>query len=227
VACPGLPDAERGWLNGHRPVAAAVGALALVACAKIGEDVFAHETGPFDEAVQRWVLGHQFRPLDQLFHAITVVGGINAMWALAALGTAFLLYRGRRHVVIPVLVAPAITDALISAVKRAYARPRPTGLGNGVDSSYSFPSAHATTSAAVCGTMAYVLWREQFIGPRTAIAFGVLVPLLVGFSRIYLNVHWATDVLGGWCAGLLIAVLSGFLYGSHKRRIDATRVKVQ
>jgi undecaprenyl-diphosphatase len=225
VACPDLPDAEGRRLAGHRPVAAAIAVLALAASAKIGGDVFANETGSFDEAVQRWVLARQLPALDQAFHAITVVGGINAMWALAALVTTFLAYRGRRHVVIPVLVAPAITDALISAVKGVYARPRPVGLGNGVDSSYSFPSAHATTSAAVCGTVAYVLWREQFIGPRTAIALAVVVPVLVGSSRIYLNVHWTTDVLGGWCAGVLIALLSGFLYDIHKRRIDATRVE--
>ena len=116
------------------------------------------------------------------------------------------------------LVVPVVAITLFSVVKRIYVRPRPLGLGGRVDSSYSFPSGHATASAAVCGTLAYVLWREGFIGRRTALAFAVLAPLLVGVSRLYLNVHWATDVLGGWSVGLFIAVLSAALYNHHRRR---------
>ena len=92
-----------------------------------------------------------------------------------------------------------------------------------MDSSYSFPSGHATVSAAVCCTLAYVLWREGFVGRWTALAFAVVVPILVGVSRLYLNVHWATDVLGGWIVGLMIAALSAALYDHHRRRRASPR----
>ena len=95
------------------------------------------------------------------------------------------------------------------------------GLGGIVPSSYSFPSGHATASAAVCVTLAYVLWREGFVRRPVALAFAILVPLAAGFSRIYLNVHWATDVLGGWSAGLVIAILSIVLYDRNWRRRPA------
>jgi undecaprenyl-diphosphatase len=77
-------------------------------------------------------------------------------------------------------------------------------------------------SAAVCCTLAYVLWREGLTGGRAALTLAALVPLLVGGSRLYLNVHWATDVLGGWCAGLFIAVFSAMLYDryGHRRAVN-------
>ncbi|PYP77585.1 MAG: hypothetical protein DMD35_14690 [Gemmatimonadetes bacterium] len=203
----------RDWI-----VVVLVGTGALVSFAKVGEDVFAHESTSFDGAVQAWVLTHQSPQLDTIFLWITRIGGITAMCVLALVGAAYLWYRGHRRVAAGVLVVPAVAIKLFNVVKRIYARPRPLGLGGRVDSSYSFPSGHATASAAVCCTLAYVLWREGFIGRRTALALAVLAPLLVGASRLYLNVHWATDVLGGWSVGLFIAVLSVALYNHHRRR---------
>jgi undecaprenyl-diphosphatase len=174
-----------------------------------------------DGAVQAWVLAHQYRPLHQLFFWITNAGGITAMKVLAALGAAYLWYRGRRVVGLGVILIPFITVPLFTVMKRVYARPRPRGLDGGgaaqlTDS--SFPSGHATASVAVCCTLAYVFWREGFVGRTTAILVAVLVPFVVGLSRIYLDVHWATDVLGGWGLGLLIAGLAVVLYDRYGRR---------
>jgi membrane-associated phospholipid phosphatase len=200
-----------------------LGALALLGFAKVGEDVFAHESTNFDGAVQAWMLAHQNRWADRLFFWITTIGGITGMGVLAVAGAAFLWYKRRRRVAAGVLVAPVVANTVFNVVKRIYARPRPLGLGGPVDSSYSFPSGHATESAAVCCTLAYVLWRERLIGGRVALALALVPPLSIGGSRLYLNVHWATDVIGGWCAGFLIAVLSATLYDRYLRRRAADR----
>lgn len=191
--------------------------LSLWALAKIGEDVFSHETTAFDNAVQGWMLGHQLRSLDAIFLAITIGGGITGMWVLAFAGAGFLWWRGRPREAVTVFVAPVVAVAFFNIIKRVYARPRPSGLTGVTSSSYAFPSGHATASAAVCGALAYVLWREGFVSRNASIALAVLVPLLVGVSRLYLNVHWATDVLGGWSAGLLIALFSVLLYHRQPR----------
>jgi membrane-associated phospholipid phosphatase len=203
----------REWI-----VVVLMGTAALLGFAKVGQDVFTHESTSFDGAVQAWLLAHQSPLLHTIFLWITRLGGIMGMRVLALVGAVYLWFHGHRRVAAGVLVVPAVAIMLFNVVKRIYARPRPPGLGGLVDSSYSFPSGHATASAAVCCTLAYVLWREGFIGQWTALAFAVLAPLLVGASRLYLNVHWATDVLGGWSVGLFVAVLAAALYNHHRRR---------
>ena len=217
----------RGWLTRFArdwAVVVILGTLAMVGFAKVGEDVFAHESASFDGAIQSWVLAHQTRLLDTLFLWVTTLGGITSMCALGLGAAAYLWYRDKRRVAAGVLLAPAVAVALFAVVKQLYARPRPAGLAGVVLSSYSFPSGHATASAAVWCTLAYVFWRERFVRRRTALAFAIVAPLLIGLSRIYLNVHWATDVLGGWSAGLLIAVLSAVLYDRNRRRRAAVVV---
>ena len=200
-----------------------VGAGALAGFAKVGGDVLAHESTRFDGAIQTWMLAHQLPSIATIFLWITSLGGIMGMRVLALAGAAYLWYRGHRRIAAGVLVVPIVANALFEGMKRLYARPRPLGAGGRVDSSYAFPSGHATMSAAVCCTLAYVLWREEIIGTRTALALSIIVPLLVGVSRLYLNVHWATDVLGGWSIGLLIAALSAALYNHHRRRRATVR----
>jgi membrane-associated phospholipid phosphatase len=213
----------RAWLvrfGREWAVVVGLGTLALLGAAKVGEDVMAGESTRFDDAVQHWVLAHQSAPLLAFFLVVTRVGGIAPMTGLAVLGAAYLWARGRRRVAAGVLVAPVVAVLLFNVVKRIYARARPVGLGGIVPSSYSFPSGHATASTAICCTLAYVYWREGLIARPTAVAFATAVPVLIGVSRVYLNVHWATDVIGGWCAGLLISVLCTLLYDRHRRRQD-------
>jgi undecaprenyl-diphosphatase len=196
-------------------VMALIGAAALFGFATIGADVVTHRSTRFDGAAQAWMLSHQNPRLHVAFLWITTIGGITGMRVLALVGAAYLWFHGHRRVAAGVLVLPIVSVMLFDSMKGFFARPRP---GGSVHDSFAFPSGHATTSAAVCCTLAYVLWREGFVGRWTALALAVLVPLLVGVSRLYLNVHWATDVLGGWSVGLLIAALSAMLYDHHRRR---------
>jgi Membrane-associated phospholipid phosphatase len=192
--------------------------------AKAGQDVFAHESTSFDGAVEAWMVAHQHPAAHRFFVLVTTIGGITGMRVLALAGAAFLWWRRRRLAAAGVLAVPFLANALFNAIKGIYARPRPSGLDGHVDSSYAFPSGHATVSAAVCCTLAYVLWREGFLRGWIALTLAIGVPLLVGISRLYLDVHWATDVLGGWCVGLLIAVLVAALHDRFRQRRIITGV---
>lgn len=135
---------------------------------------------------------------------VTALGG----WTLATLITAaivgWLLLAGRGRQALFVAVAVLGAALLAQALKGVVERPRPDLVPHGVAVfTYSFPSGHATHAAATYLTLSALLARFQ---PRRrlkiyTIALGVLVTLAVGLSRIYLGVHWPSDVLAGWTLG--------------------------
>lgn len=199
-------------------VVALIAAMGLFA--KIGEDVFEHESRAFDGAVRSWTLAHQTVLGRRVFIAITLSCGTGPMVALAAV-VALWLWRARgRHVAAAVVAAATVSTACFVAVKEIFARTRPIGAAAFLHRvTYSFPSGHATSSAAVLGTIAYVLWRERLVSARV-VAWGAAVAvLLIGLSRVYLDLHWATDVLGGWCLGFGVAAASAALYERWRSRI--------
>lgn len=174
-------------------------------------------TPAFDIAVREWVVAHQAPALVTFFIWVSRIGATRNMYGLALAGAAYLWYRGQRPGAVGVILATVGAIALFEGLKRLIGRARPPGLGYVFEgNTYSFPSAHSTASAAVCCALAYVFWREGIINRTVALWVGIGTPVLVGMSRVYLDMHWATDVLGGWTAGLLVAAL--FLVPYHRSR---------
>lgn len=131
-------------------------------------------------------------------------GEIATAIALAA-AAIFLLWR-RHHLVVPLLVALAGAGATVRAVKGLVLRARPGAeLAHYVEASFAFPSGHGATAAALYGFLAYALARDAATRTRRAgvILAALAVILTVGLSRMYLGVHFLSDVLGGYLVGLL------------------------
>lgn len=195
----------------HWLVVVGVSTAAVLVFVAIAEDVAERETAPFDSAVRAWSLAHRTALLDPLFAALTWVGAPLVMGTLALLAAATLWrWRGAR-VAAASVVSPVVVLALIALLKLLFHRVRPAGALQYTHLGYSFPSGHASGSMAVAVTLAYVLAREQLV-PRWAGAVAVVFSLLVGWSRIYLDVHWATDVIGGWAVGLAVAAAGAAVY---------------
>jgi undecaprenyl-diphosphatase len=178
----------------------------------VGEDVFNKESGPFDEPIRKWVLAHQNEAVRDAFLVVTRIAAPSVIIPTTAALGAWLWNKKGLPIAGAVVMSPAISLAIFLAAKRLYKRKRPEGGARLHELTYAFPSGHSAASAAVFGTTAYVLWREKMISRETAALIGGVVPFVVGSSRVYLDVHWATDVLGGWSVGALVAALSGVAY---------------
>jgi membrane-associated phospholipid phosphatase len=189
-----------------------VSAVALLVFADVGEDVAERSTGPLDNAVRGWFLNHQTASIYKLAFAITWAGSPLVMVLVAIAAGIFFYRRSGRSKAGVVVAAPAVGGLISGVTKLLFGRARPAGGALLNENTFSFPSGHAATSAAVAVTLCYVLARERLISWPWAIALGAAIPLLVGLTRLYLDVHWVTDVVGGWMVGLFVAALSAAMY---------------
>jgi Membrane-associated phospholipid phosphatase len=196
----------------HTIVLIGLSTVALAACAKLGEDVFDKETAPFDEPIRKWVLAHQSAAADRFFLAASVVGGPSVIVPLSVVAGVWLRSRRNLPIAGAVLLAPAAALTLFTLIKLAYRRQRPAGGALRGERTFSFPSGHSAASAAVFGTLAYVLWREELLDDDPAVALALIPATIIGASRVYLDVHYATDVLGGWAVGGVVAAMSAMVY---------------
>jgi undecaprenyl-diphosphatase len=196
---------------------AVVSGIAISVFADLGEDVAAKSTTAFDNSVRAWVISHQNPIIYKVAYVITWIGSPAVMVLLAvAAGVWFYGRKGRSKAGV-VIAAPAVGGLLSGVIKVLFGRVRPAGSAILNEKSFSFPSGHAATSAAVVVTLCYVMAREGMISWTTAVVVGGGIPLIVGLTRIYLDVHWTTDVIGGWAVGLFVAALSAALYEYLRR----------
>lgn len=148
--------------------------------------------------------------LPGIMRDITALGGVAAL-TLVVLSTAiYFLLVGKKGAALFVLVAVTGGTAISHGLKALFDRPRPELVPNApVELTASFPSGHAMLSAVTYLTLGVLLTRIE--APRRVHAFflavAVVVTVLVGISRVYLGVHWPTDVLAGWCLGAAWALL--------------------
>jgi membrane-associated phospholipid phosphatase len=202
--------------------------LFAVACVALGyvfvsfgSEVAERETVTFDHAVRGWVIAHQ-DPLGRAFFGTLTWLGSSWLLLPAALLLGWrLVRRGARVRPLLLAVTPLLFWLLVALLKRRYRVTRPPA-GVAADLGFSFPSGHASMSMAAAVVLSYVLVREGF-APRWALVAGPVLAIVVGLSRIYLDVHWASDVLGGWAVGAAYGAACCALYAWARRRAVARR----
>jgi len=115
----------------------------------------------------------------------------------------YLFYKNHRPHSLLLLVAMGGNAAFVALFKTLVQSPRPLN-GVIIDTGYSFPSGHTAGSIVFCGVLAYFAWQHwKTTKPRTLLIISAaIIPSVVGFDRLYLNVHWFSDVLGGCMLGL-------------------------
>ena len=148
--------------------------------------------------------------LDQLMYAISYLGNARTIVALGLAAVIVALLAGHRVDAILLVLATAGSALFFELIKLLVGRMRPP-LEDAriVQGGFSFPSGHSTVAATFYGTVAFLLIRGLRGEPLRVLigVFAGLIILAVGVSRVYLGVHYPSDVLAGWAAGTLWVVL--------------------
>jgi membrane-associated phospholipid phosphatase len=155
----------------------------------------------FDRSITSWLVAHRATWLTSVAHTLSTIGSQKVLLPLVAVVAIVLLARRafRRAGLVLVIWAGAIE--LYSLAKSVVDRPRPPmHLWLTSATSRAFPSGHATQSLSTFAALALVCAALLPIARRPALVLAAVVAAGVGWSRAYLGVHWATDVLAGWLA---------------------------
>ena len=199
------------WLT----VGLASSAFVIWAFAELADGVVEGESRRFDRAVLLWIHAHAPEWLDGPMRLVTALGyGQVVLPLLAAVVFAFCL-KGWRLSATLLLVSTVGGSLLTAVLKAVFERARPELVESGYTASfYSFPSGHATVAVGFYGALTLILAYRLGGGfARWAVvAGGVLLVLLIGFSRLYLGVHYPTDVLAGFLAAPLWVIFVGVAY---------------
>ncbi|MFD2257047.1 phosphatase PAP2 family protein [Luteolibacter algae] len=158
--------------------------------------------------------------VEEMARDLTAMGGVTILSIVTLTAFGLTVFSGKRKLAWFGL-ASVLTGSVITAIiKHGYNRPRPSLVEHGAwVSNPSFPSGHSMMSAVVYLTLGILIARTQ---PKKRVRIFIvcitmLLTFLVGISRVYLGVHWPTDVAGGWILGGAWALLFWML----ARRIDA------
>jgi undecaprenyl-diphosphatase len=209
---------------------AAIGIVgaALVAFALIADAVVEGETAAFDRRLllalrsasdpsQPW--GPPW--LQEMARDITALGGVAVLTLLTAAVIGYLLFAGKRHAGLAVFVAVAGGEVVSTILKLGFERARPDLVPHGsIVYTASFPSGHSMMSALTYLTLASMLARVHapFRIKAYFVGVAIFITVLVGLSRVYLGVHWPTDVAAGWAVGAAWALICSTVMKHLQRR---------
>ena len=193
---------------------AVVGALVFIA---VAGEVAEGDTQQIDEAIVQWFRqpGDPARSrgpawLTEAAIDITALGSTVVLLMVVLAVSGFLWIHNQHRLLLLLIAAIVGGNILNGLMKMAFARPRPSVVPHLREVfTYSFPSGHAALSAIVYLTIGILLF-EVVRGPRArlyCLGVAMLTTALVGFSRVYLGVHYPSDVLAGWATGIAWAAI--------------------
>ena len=176
-----------------------------------------------DHPAARFVAAHRTHDLTSFMHAVSLVGGPVGIGILAMCGAAVCSAVRRSWEPLCLVTIGVAGISVIDVVfKAAVGRSRPP-LAQAVDTAtgYAFPSGHAASATAVLAVLAYMLTEGSRSAPARAGAWAAAAAgaVVISASRVYLGVHWASDVVGGMLVGALWAVIVTTTWRTFRRAV--------
>lgn len=172
----------------------------------IAEDVFEQEIFEFDSVVYNFLVNNRNEALNNFFKIITQFG--SALFLIIITILCIIFIRDKKYKIL--VPANLVTIAIINIVlKNFFLRPRPNELRLIEETGYSFPSGHAMASTAFYGLLIYIVHEKvenKILRNTICIMLGLLI-LLISISRIYVGVHYTSDVIAGTCFSIAYLIL--------------------
>lgn len=161
---------------------------------------------PIDTAVYDLIISLKSTGVTNIVRSITFLCSEIFMIALAIVILLLLKNKGISLRLVLNMAGAAVLNKIVKAI---FARPRPIGISLVEESGYSFPSGHSMISFAFYGYVVYLIYtkvQNKWIKWISIISLSLLIPL-IGISRVYLGVHFGSDVIGGFILGLIYLML--------------------
>ena len=158
-----------------------------------------------DVRVANWLHDHATPGWTAFFENVTRLGNVSTLLVVVLLAAVVLWRKGWRGELELLVLAAVGAEILTTGLKLGFERERPFFSDPlATESTYSFPSGHASVSLAVYGTLGYIAARHLPTRPTQLVALAAAagLVLLIGFSRLYLGVHFLSDVIAGFSVGL-------------------------
>jgi undecaprenyl-diphosphatase len=176
-----------------------------------------------DLQTNSWAASIQIDSFTAIAVVIAFIFDTTSLLVLSLTFAVYLFYRNYGKYCALLLAAMGGDALIVSIAKTVVHSARPLN-GLVYDTSFSFPSGHTTASIVFCGLLAYLTW-QHWKSPKaktTSIALSITIISIVSFDRIYLNVHWFSDVLGGCLLGIfwLAFILWVFRYVEKNQEIS-------
>ena len=185
-------------------------ACTLYLFAGLAEEVYEGDTRQFDESALALVNGFASPSLTSFMRAVTYLGSVAFLTGAGACAVLVFVLARRRRAAVTLIVTMAGAALLNFTLKLVFGRERPEPFfDTPLPESYSFPSGHALLSFCFYGVIAAVITaRIEGTGRRAAVWAGaVLLVTLIGLSRVYLGVHYPSDVAAGYAAAFVWVVI--------------------
>jgi undecaprenyl-diphosphatase len=210
------------WISERLTLVAAVwlaaglafSAFVIWAFFKLTDEVVEGDSRAFDRAVLLYIHHNVPDWLDEPMRLVTALGYYYVVVPLLAVALFLFYRRGWRLSAVLLSVSTGGSIVLTTVLKGVFQRARPELFDSGYQASfYSFPSGHATVAVGFYGMLTVILaYRLRGLARWLVAISGTLIVLLIGSSRLYLGVHYPTDILAGYLSALLWLVCVGGVY---------------
>lgn len=188
------------------------------------EEVIEGETLAIDGLILGWIHLQQTPAATAFFQIITEFGGVYILGMAVVAIMAWCWIQGRKKAALMVGVSVGGAAVINLVLKAIFQRDRPDLWQHLItETGYSFPSGHAMASAALVFSCVFLVWRTRF--RWLGLVAGGTYMILVGISRMYLGVHYPSDIITGWCVSFIWVSLVALLLYSYSLERQRRRKK--